>query len=177
LPADLLPGLEADPEDPARALSNRRAQAGGEELAGGDELLHALAPHDAVPATDLALVLHRVGGEERALSCEAELEPDLVVFGEALDVERELAVRERDLLERVARECAAHAGRRHEAADATAHDHVLEVVLSELVDVRATDELTNRNFERKDRRLHEVAPWDPIVVVAKREWMDDVLGV
>src|SRR5690606_40415378 len=97
LPADLLPGLEADPEDPARALSNRRAQAGGEELEGGDELLHALAPHDAVPATDLALVLHRVGGEERALSCEAELEPDLVVFGEALDVERELAVRERDL--------------------------------------------------------------------------------
>src|SRR5690606_6572426 len=104
LPSDLLPRLEADAEDPPRALPDRGAQARREELARRDVLGDSLAPHRAVAPAHLALVLDGVGGEERALTGEAQLEADLVVLGEALDVERELTVLARDLLERVARE-------------------------------------------------------------------------
>src|SRR5690606_7560377 len=94
-PADLLPGLHRDAEDPARALADGRAQLAREVLARRDELLAgvlALAAH------------HRPAGEVAPPVREAELDADLVVFDEAVDIEGLLAALGRQLLERVAGE-------------------------------------------------------------------------
>ena len=58
-----------------------------------------------------------VAREVGALAGEAHLEADLVVLGEALDVERRVVVRVRNLLERSARERTADTRRRDEAEE------------------------------------------------------------
>jgi hypothetical protein len=178
LPADLLPGLHGDAQHPARALAHRRRPAIGEVLPGGDVLLFPLLARAAEHARGAVhRPFHRAQGEVHLLARQAELEPDLVVLGEAVGVERLLAVLGGDLLEGVAGKRAAHAGRRHQAADRLAHQHVLQVGLAELVDVGGPHQLGLGHRQREHRGLHEVVRRDQHAVQAQRQRMDQILRV
>ena len=177
-PAQMLITLEDDTGDPAGLLPDHRAQRRGEVLAHTDHL--AVTNRQAVglfaPRRQL-VALDAVAHEDTGQSAFVQAKADIVVFGQTPDVEGDAVIELSQVGQRTTTEAGADPGAGHLAAHGLANQHVLAVVLGELVDVVAAGELIPAWTEGVDRDLDQVLVRQQIVVKPKLHRRNDVFGV
>jgi hypothetical protein len=125
-----------------------------------------------------------VGGrqphEDGATACGADPEAKLVVLGQAVGIERTVAI-PGDGGKRVARDRAADAGGRHRGAHGLAHHHLLAMRLREFTAIMTRDECRGEPVAAHghcmDGNLDERETFDQHIVQGQFVGVDDILGV
>ena len=119
----------------------------------------------------------REHAEDRLHAQLRQAHADVVVLGQAVDVERLVARGAHQRQQRLAREAGADARRGHHARDALAHHHLLGVALGELVHVGAGDQLVPLALQRGHRQLDHVLARQQVVEELQLQRVQHVLAV
>ena len=153
LPFNLFPALQANAQHPACLLSVRQPESVGEKLADAER-----HPHNFVttaPGTDPRFSMnpeaHRKYPEYGLHTKLGETIADIVIFGQAVGVERQVGGVFTKRTQCAARKAGTDACRRHDPRDAFTHDHIFGMALCKFVHVGTSDQLVPFAFERRDR--------------------------
>ncbi|MNF85158.1 hypothetical protein D3C84_675450 [compost metagenome] len=167
-PAEVFGALEHDADDPARFLPDRVLQIPREMFAHADHLgkraVHA--KHPRLLERQLR-VAHGIASEDALHAFVFEAKTDVVVFGEALDIEGNAVAIFQQSADRLAAEAGADPGAGHLAGQRLANNHVLAMVFGELVNVVSGGEAFPFRGVGVDRNLDQVFARQQVVEKAQ----------